>query len=85
MIILPLSLPLHLSLSLSLTLFDPDDRAQEKGETFSPSLRAHSETVDVPLCIFNSSAGDGNSAVGTVCPRWSGESKDALFMSLLLC
>lgn len=30
---------------------------------------ALSETVHWPLCIFNSSAGDGNSPLGTVCSK----------------
>lgn len=29
----------------------------------------HCETVDLSLCIFNSSANDGNSLIGTVCPQ----------------
>lgn len=53
-----------LSPSLPLTLVT----GQERGRLSAPADR-HGETVDGLLCIFNNSAGDGNSLLGTVCPQ----------------
>lgn len=84
---LPLSLyhclSFYLPLSPSLSPFLPSlwpwrqDRAhaREKGDTLNPGMLVqHSETVDVHLCIFNSSGGDRSSAVGMRARLCSGES-----------
>lgn len=68
-----LSFALSLSCSPSLPFFvlsDPDDRTgrvqKRKGRLLVPAYQCGTvEIVDVHLCIFNSSAGDGNSAVRT--------------------